>query len=211
MLPRKPMFKAERFFRVLLLAYPREFRREYEYEMRTLFRDCYRDEKERGKVSSLWARVLLDLVQSAPREHFEKLGKEKFLMKNLRRDAIASIGCLAIIIVAAVLLSYGRKHGVSSILFFGYALDALVVTGLLGNLLVFVLVKATSFHPLRIALWSFAIISTVLATISVIIDSRVSSPSAPGAILIGHAASFLFWLAIHWLWAHRQNSQPLAT
>lgn len=205
------MFKAERFFRVLLLAYPREFRREYEYEMLTLFRDCYRDERERGKVYSLWARVLLDLVQSAPREHLEKLRKEKFIMKNLRRDAIASIGCLAIIIVAGALLGYARKHGVSSILYFGYALDALVVTGLLGNLLVFGLVKATGFNPLRIALWSFGIITAVLATISVLLDSRVSSPPAPGAILIGYAASFLFWMAIHWLWAHRQNSEYVAT
>ena len=205
------MPNAERFFRVLLLAYPREFRREYEREMLTVFRDCYRVEKERGNAKGLWARVLLDLVQSAPKEHLEKLGKENFLMKNLRRDLIALVGCLAIIIVAATLLTYGRNNGVSSILFFGYALDALVVTGILGNLLVFVLVKTTRFNPLRIALWTFVTIHAVLAAISVILDSSVSSRSAPAAILIGYAVSLMFWLAIHWGWAHWRNSQRLTT
>jgi hypothetical protein len=205
------MPNAERFFRVLLLAYPREFRREYEREMLTLFRDCYRVEKERGKTLGMWGRVLLDLVQSAPKEHLEKLEKGKLLMKNLRRDLIALVGCVAIIIVAAALLTYGRKHEVSSIMFFGYALDALVVTGILGNLLVFILVKTTRFNPLRIALWTFVTISAVLATISVIMDSSLSSRSAPAAILIGYAGSLLFWLAIHWSWAHWRNNQQLAT
>ena len=179
--------------------------------MLTLFRDCYRVEKERGRVIGMWGRVLLDLVQSAPKEHFEKLEKGKFLMKNLRRDLIALIGCLAIIIVAAALLTYGRKNEVSSIMFFGYALDALVVTGILGNLLVFILVKTTRFNPLRIALWTFVTIHAVLGAISVILDSSLSSRSAPAAILIGYAVSLLFWLAIHWSWAHWRNNQQLAT
>jgi hypothetical protein len=182
--------------------------------MLTVFRDCYRLELDRGNlvgIYRLWARVLFDLVQSAPKEHFEKLGKENFLMKNLRRDAIALSSCLAIIVVAFALLSYGRKHEVSSILFFGYALDALVTTGVVGNLIVFLLVKTTRFNPLRIALWTFLTVSVVPAVVALIIDSRMSSQSRPGAILIGYAVSFLFWLGIHWLWAQRQNGQPLAT
>lgn len=202
------MFKAERFFRVLLLAYPREFRREYEREMLTVFRDCYRDDKEHGK---LWARVLLDLIRSASIEHLEKWGKENSFMENLRRDAIAVIGCLAIIIGAAALLEYGRSHEVWSIMFFGYALDALVVTGVIGNLFVFVLVKATRFHPLRIALWTFVIVHAALVTFALILDSFVSPHTATGAILIGYVLSFLFWLGVHWIWDLRQNKQQLAT
>jgi len=208
------MTTKERFFRVLLLAYPLQFRSEYEHEMLTVFRDCYRDAEDRSKlvgICSLWARVIFDVVQSAPREHFEKLEKENSFMKNLRRDAIALIGCLSIIVVAFVLLSYGRKHEVSSILIFGHALDALVTTGVVGNLIVFLLVKTTRFNPLRIALWTFLTVSVVPAVVAVIIDSRLSSPPRPGAILIGHAVSFLFWLGIHWMWAQRQKSQQLAT
>jgi hypothetical protein len=208
------MSKAERFFRVLLLAYPREFRSDYEREMLTVFRDCYRVEEDRGKLAGiyrLWWRLLFDVVQSAPKEHFEKFEKENFLMKNLRSDAIALIGCISIIVVALGLLTYGRKHEVSSILVLGYALDALVTTGVVGNLIVFLLAKTTRFKPLRIALWSFLTVSAVAAVISAIIDSRVSSPSRPGAILIGYAVSFLFWLGIHWLWAQRQNGQRIVT
>jgi hypothetical protein len=155
--------------------------------------------------------VLFDLVQSAPKEHFEKLRKENFLMKNLRNDAIALIGCLAIIIVASVLLSYGRKHEVSSILFFGYVLDALITTGVIANLVVFLLVKTTRFNPLRIALWSFLTVSAVLVILAAVINSRLSSPSTLSAILIGYVASFLFWVGIHWIWNQRQNGQRLAT
>jgi hypothetical protein len=208
------MSKAERFFRVLLLAYPREFRSEYEREMLTVFRDCYRVEEDRGKLVGmcrLWGRMLFDVVQSAPKEHFEKLEKENFLMKNLRSDAVALIGCISIIVVALLLLTYGRKHEVSSILVFGYALDALVTMGVVGNLIVFLLVKTTRFNSLRIALWTFLSVSVVPAFIAAIIDSRLSSPSRPGAILIGYAVSFLFWLGIHWIWAQRQNGQRLAT
>jgi hypothetical protein len=205
------MSKAERFFRVLLLAYPREFRLEYEREMLTVFRDCYRVEEDRGKLYRLWWRVLFDVVQSAPKEHFEKFEKENLLMKNLRSDAIALIGCISIIVVALLLLNYGRKHEVASILIFGYALDALVTAGVVGNLIVFLLVNLTRFNPLRIALWTFLTVNVVLASIAAIIDSRVASPSRPGPILIGFAVSFLFWLGIHWLWAQRQNRQRLAT
>src|SRR6185312_6347255 len=104
------MLKAETCFRVLLLAYPRKFRSDYGREMVTVFRDCYREEKSRERVlgiSTLWGRVLFDLVRSAPKEHFEKLEKENFLMKNLRRDVFALLGCLSIILVAVVLLNYG--------------------------------------------------------------------------------------------------------
>ena len=40
-------------------------------------------------------------------------------MNNLRKDALAVVGCLAIIVIASVLLQYGRSHNVSLILLFG--------------------------------------------------------------------------------------------
>ena len=59
---------AERMYRVLLLAHPRSFREAYEREMVQLFRDCYREARERGGalgVPRLWAELLYDLALAA--------------------------------------------------------------------------------------------------------------------------------------------------
>ena len=207
------MFKAEKFFQVLLLAYPRQFRREYEREMVTVFRDCYRATEPRFRAlgaSAFWAHIFLDLVQTVPKEHFEDFGRKNLFMKDLKKDVLALIGCAAIIVFALLLLTYGRKHEVSSILIFGYALDAMVTAGVAGNLIVFLLVKITRFNPLRIAFWTFLIVNAVPAVVLAIISSRLSPASRPGATVIGYAVSFVFWLGIHWMWAQWQNSERLA-
>ena len=161
-----------RLYGFLLLAYPLSFRREYAPHMAQVFRDCYRGEKiNRGLpgVCRLILRTLLDLARTAPKEHLENLGKDNSVMNTLRKDALALIGCLGIIVVAFCLLSYGRKHEVPSILIFGYALDALVTAGIVGNLIVFVLVKTTRLNPLRTALWTLLIVNGVLLLVTVII------------------------------------------
>ena len=98
----------------------------------------------------------------------------------------------------------------SSILIFGYALDALVTAGVAGNLVVFLLVKITRFNPLRIALWTFLIVNAVPAVVLAIMSSRLSPASRPGATVIRYAVSFVFWLGIHWMWAQWQNGERLA-
>lgn len=56
-----------RFYRVLLLAYPREFRREYGPHLEQVFRDLCRDEIERGvwRFFGLWIRTVLDVAATA--------------------------------------------------------------------------------------------------------------------------------------------------
>lgn len=63
----------ESLYRLLLRFYPRSYRREYAVPMSTHFRDLLRDAQERGVLAVLWlwARLLLDLVRTAPREHLE--------------------------------------------------------------------------------------------------------------------------------------------
>jgi hypothetical protein len=142
---------------MFLFAYPREFRHEYGREMEQLFGDCYRAEKKnRGRlgVGVLWVRTLVDLVRAAPREHLENLGKDHAIMKNLGKNALAFLGSIALIVIAFLLLTYGRKHEVSSILIFGRVLDALITAGIVGNLIIFLLVTITRLNPLRIALWT---------------------------------------------------------
>ncbi len=122
-------------------------------------------------------------------------------MKNLRRDALALIGSLAIIVVAFLLLSYGRKHGVSSIIMFGYVLDALVMAGILGNIIVFLLVKTTKFDPVRTALWTFLIISAAPVLLIALTVGRSDPQFRLGSVVIGNVLSSLFWFALHWMWA----------
>lgn len=199
---------SERVYRLLLLAYPSDFRREYGSCMVQLFRDCCRDNTRdsRSGLSRLWLRTLLDLVQTAPKEHWENLRKENSVMKHLRNDALALFGCIGIIVIALALLTYGRKHEVASILAFGYALDALVTAGVVGNLIVFLLVKTTKLNPLRIALWTFLAVNAVLLFVAIMIGTRVEPHFPLGAVLTGYVVSFLFWFGLHWMWA-KSNGQ----
>lgn len=195
---------SERVYRLLLLAYPLEFRREYGPHMAQLFRDCCRATDTRyGRMWlwRLWQRTLLDLAQTAPKEHLENLRKENSVMKNLRNDALALCCCIGIIVIAVVLLSYGKKHDVSSILVFGNALDALVTAGVIGNLIVFLLVKTTRLNSLRSALWTFLAVNATLLFVTVLIGNRVDPQFSLGSVLIGYIVSFLFWFGLHWMWA----------
>jgi hypothetical protein len=202
-----------RFYGLLLLAYPAEFRREYGPHMAQVFRDGYYAEKGRGQtvaVLRLWLRTLADLVLTAPKEHLENLGKENAIMKTMRRDALALLGCIGIIVIAffllRLLLRYGRSHEVSSISIFGYVLDALVMAGIVGNLIVFLLVKTTKLNPLRTALWTFLVVNAAPVLVLAIIGSRIDPQFRLGSVLLGYVVSFLFWLGLHWVWS--QTKKP---
>lgn len=72
------MDRQVRWYRALLRAYPRRFRDAYRDEMTRLFADQLRDARStQGVVGvvGLWARSLVDLVVTAPRErvHREEL------------------------------------------------------------------------------------------------------------------------------------------
>ncbi len=197
----------------MLKAYPGEFRREYGPHMAQVFRDCGRAAESRKSpfvLMDFWLVTLLDLVKTAPKEHVDNLRKEKSLMNNLRRDVLALFGCIAIIVVAFLLLSYGRAHQVSSILLLGYALDAMVVTGVIGNFIVFILVKTTKLNPLRTALWTFLIVNAVPAIALTVIGGRIDPQFRLGATMFGYLVSFLFWYGLHWIWAQGKGNQRLA-
>jgi hypothetical protein len=191
-----------RIYGALLVAYPPEFRREFGDQMLQVFRDCYRAEARSGSLSGFWFRTLMDLVMTAAKERADSSGKVGVFM-NRRSDAVALAVGVGIIVVAFLLLSYGRKHEVSSILLFGYILDALVTTGIVGSLIVFILNKATKLDPLRTALWTFAIIHAVLLFVSVFVISRVVPRSNLAAIVVGYLVSFAIWAGFHFAWRHR--------
>ena len=195
---------ARQVYCLLLRGYPSAFRDEYGIAMEQVFHDCYRAEKERGgpwRLTAFWFRTLLDLIKTVPQEHLENLGKENSAMKNLGRDVVAVAGCVGIILAAFLLLSYGRRHEASSILMFGYALDALVVTGAIGNLIVFLLVKTTRLDAVRVALWTFLIVNGVPAIVLAIVGGRIDPQFRATATLVGYTVSFLFWFGVHWAWS----------
>jgi hypothetical protein len=205
----KRSFFLERVYRLLLTAYPLDFRREYGPHMNQVFRDCHRAELRRGnRLGSviLILRVLVDLIQTVPKEQFERLGKENSFMKNLRRDAVAFFGCIGIIVIAMLLLNYGRARQVPLFLILGYTLDALIFSGTLGNLIVFLLVKTTRLNSLKTALWTFLVINAASAILLAIIVPRIDPQFSPGLALIGYALSFVFWFGIHWIWS--QTKRP---
>jgi len=200
---------SSRVYKLLLIAYPSAFRREYGRQMQQVFRDCYRDEARRNKnlaLAGYWMRTLLDLAVTAVKERSENLRKDHTIMTTLRRDIVSIVGCTAIIVAAFALLSYARAHEVSSILVFGRVLDAIVTTGIIGNVIILLLVKTTKWHSLRIALWTFVVVHIVPVIILAIIGPRIEVQFRLGPIVVAYVLSFLFWFGLHWAW-HLSNRQ----
>lgn len=205
---------SQRIFRLMLVAYPPEFRREYGPHMVQVFRDCYRAERQaesRLGIGRLWVHTLIDLIRTAPSEHWDNLRKDNWIMNKLRKNGIAILATLGIIVVAFFLSSYGRKNEVSWILTLGYVLDALVTAGVVGNLIAFLLILTTRFNPLRIALWTVLVVNGLLLFISVVVGSRVDPNFKLAPVFVGYVVSFIFWFGLHWMWAQRQSSLPAAT
>lgn len=171
--------------------------------MLQVFRDCYRAEARGGSLLGFWLRTLLDLVMTAAKERADSSGKEGVFLVNRRSDAVVLAVCIGIILVAFLLLSYGRKHEIGSILLFGYVLDALITTGVVGNLIVFILNKATKLDPVRTALWTFAVVHGALLLFVLLVISRVVPRFNLAATVVGYLVSFAIWAGLHYAWRHR--------
>jgi hypothetical protein len=207
------MLRAQKLFQLILLAYPREFRCEFGPQMLQVFCDCYRAErKTRGRrgLRHFWLHTFWDLARAAPQEHLDNFRRGHSIM-NIRKDAFAVLGCAGIIVLAFLLWRYGMKHEVASILLFGYVLDAIISMGVVGNLIVFLLVKTTKRNSFRIALWTFLVLHAVTATLIAIIGSVADPNLRPGPTIIGYVISFLFWTALHWAWSRIRPSAQAAT
>ena len=118
---------------------------------------------------------------------------------------MAFLACVGIIVVALVLHRYGVRNQVAFILAFGYALDALIVSGVIGNPIVFLLLKTTKLNPVRLAVVTFAIVHVAQLLLIFIISRSDPGPfNLPGGVL-GNVVSFLFWTGLHWAWHRREG------
>jgi hypothetical protein len=200
-----------RLYGLLLFAYPPQFRRRFGNEMLQVFRDCCRAHASRRALLSFWLRTLADLLLTVAHERTDRSEREGIFMNNRRRDAFALLGCIGIIAIAFVLLSYGRRNEVSSILAFGYILDALIMTGVVGNFIVFLLIKTTSLNPFRAALWTFAIVHAVPVLFLALVVGTRDPRFSLGSVIVGYVVSFLIWVGLHWGWHLMGNRQPLSS
>ena len=105
------MSTSERVYKALLLAYPKEFRREYGWQMAQVFGDLCREAQRRGGVlglAKLWVRTVLDLVKTAFAERSSGHTNDK---ETIVRDyKLAGLGFLLLLaplyFVSASLLKY---------------------------------------------------------------------------------------------------------
>lgn len=197
-----------RLYEKCLLLYPVEFRHAFGPQMVQVFRDSYREHSKakRGTLLRLWPHTIVDLIRSAIRERTES---ENSFMNNVKRDAIAVLGSIILVAIAMALLGYGRKHEVSSILFFGYFLDALATTGILGNLIVFLIAKFTRLNSLRTAFWTFLIVHLLLLAPAVLLAGTAPQVNT-ASIVVGYLFSFAFWISIHWMWSRTMSVSTIA-
>ncbi|HJX93084.1 MAG TPA: hypothetical protein VJ372_21495 [Pyrinomonadaceae bacterium] len=196
-----------RVYKKLLFAYPSHFRHSFGPQLLQVFRDCHRAETDGHRivgVTRLWRHTLIDLISSAAKEHSDT---ENPFMSNLSKNLIAVFGCVLVIAIAFILLTYGRRNEVSSILVFGYFLDALVTTGLVGNLIVFLLAKTTKFNSVRVAFAIFLVVHA-LPLILLLLFAGSKDPRFNGpATVIGYVGSFVFWTGLHWMWSRTMQTE----
>lgn len=108
------MSRSERVYRLLLLAYPREFRKECGAGMAQVFGDLCREEKRRSGAFGLmrvWVRTVPDLAATAFAERVRGNDEEVY-MRDRRLAVIGFVLLLApLYFVSASLLKYGLGVG----------------------------------------------------------------------------------------------------
>lgn len=110
------MSRSERVYRVLLRAYPGEFRREYGPEMEQAFGDLYREACERSGrcgIAHLWALTVSDLARTAVAQRImPRADHEEVTMYDRRLAVVGLVLLLApLYFVSASLLKYGLGIG----------------------------------------------------------------------------------------------------
>lgn len=94
------MTAAERAYRLMLRAYPRDFRARYEREMLLAFRELRRE--PRPGIAGFWAATCLDVARSAPPLRLEALRRSISSFTHTEEDFMMkmTMGIMAIMIGA---------------------------------------------------------------------------------------------------------------
>ncbi len=129
------MIAAERVYRLLLRAYPAEFRAAYGREMTQLFNDRRRDASTAR--AQFWAAMLADIARSAPAMRLEQWRARWSDDSYVEERTMKTMAILAILIGTLEVVSSAAEAWVGGlVLHGGYSLAAGTVAAAAGALLV---------------------------------------------------------------------------
>ena len=130
---------SERVYRLLMRAYPKEFREMYGAQMEQAFRDLCREETRRGGVglARFWVRVGLDLVSSAIVERRCAKDKEAAMRDHKYRSVVGVALATAFILLIPLLAAPAWNLAdfvFAGALIFGTGLTYVLATRKAGNI-----------------------------------------------------------------------------
>ena len=125
---------------------------------------------------------------------------------NRRSDGMALLVCIGIIVIAFAIHRYAIRNNLPFIFWIGYILDALIVAGVIGNFIVFLLAKTTRLNPLRTAITVFAVVHAALLLLIAVIASSIG-PTNWAGVLIGYLVSYVIWVGLHFAWRTTSRNQ----
>lgn len=163
-----PSDVAVRSYRLLLLCYPPQFRKEFGGAMTLLFRDCLRDARNENEqaVLQLWLSTLFDIGVSAPRAHLEEWSAMQ--ASYTRSSQVGAICAFVAAILWAIVFGVGDTYstfgmGVANMLILG----AIVVTlGTIGGL--YLRLNATQRSPFAVAGVAIGTLALVIILVSIV-------------------------------------------
>lgn len=195
-----------RLYRLLLAAYPAEFRREYGREMALVFDDrCRERAGGRAAFAGFWVEALADLLRAAARERVAGWREGGRLLRSLKTIALAALSYAFTLLVVAPLFvgNVGRLPA-----FVCYLLDTLIFTGLVFNFLFVVLTLTRWREGVRAVRASFALTTAVVAVLLAVMMVATGQPADVNLwVVLAQVLSLLAWHTAHLWWVLRRGGR----
>ena len=196
---------SRRLYRLLLAAYPSEFRQRFGREMAVVFHDRCRDAgRAPAALARLWAEALTDFVRTAPAEHLRAF--EGGAVVRVLKTALTALAVYAFALLVAAPFYVRNREAMPG--FVNSLFDALIATGVLFNLVYLVLTLPRLVGRARAVRLAAALTAPVVAGLLAVIVLRGGLDARPSPLVyVAQAVGFLFWFAAHAWWVHRRPDE----